>query len=621
MPTSKLVLLYASLFFVLLGSLFSPTHGQDLEAEAKKLRELGGMPSKIWQEGIKISGGLSSNTTFYQNNILDENGRLPFESILSGNMTFDFFGKVKMPFTFTLNSQNVSFKSPFDERLRFQQPFNRYQFKPTYKSLTVLVGVSSMTFSPYTLNGHRFEGIGVLFKPKKKPYYASFMKGVFQKNVLIDTSGQTRNNRPAYTRNAWGGQVGYKSKLYTGEISFLRSLDALNSLPYTIDAFALPQANVVLGLKGKATLFKKWNVLVDIAYSGLTKDIRNANNEPLSNNFDFGGLLLVNRSTVLRKALKTGIQYDGKGFKVGLDYSRVDPDYTTHGAYFFVNDLENIATNVSGQALERKLSYNLSLGRQHNNLDNNSANLQTLWQWVGSAGLSYAPSEKLMASINYSTFQSYTNLRSDLEYLTSIGPYAGLDTLNYRQINQNLQIMLLGQLPNSTKEHTKMLSINGLYQGSSNQQGGLQQNIDIASLNAQYSNTLTANQRSYAFGITLTRNDLVVSQEWLMGPSFNYTYSFLNKLLKAQGILTYLKNLKGNNQSSDLFNTRISLGYTPNKQHNLSLGVLGMYRNILSAQTAGSTYWDMTVTFGYQYSFQGKLWKPQSTPNGAGASP
>lgn len=602
---------YWLLFILLLGGNVVPIVAQDIEAEAQKLKGLTSLPKKLWEQGIALNGGISSYTTFYQDNSLEPTGRAPFESIWSANMNVNFFGKVQMPFSFTLNSQNVSFKNPFDEKLRYQQPFNRYQFKPTYKSLTVLLGVNSLNFSPNTLAGHRYEGLGIQFKPKKKPYFASFMLGTLQKSVRKDSTGQTPNNRLAYAREGWAFQLGYKGKKQGAEISFLKSSDVINSLPYSIDSVANPESNVVIGFKGNSVLHKLVDVSVDVAYSGLSKDIRDATFEPVSNRFSFGGLLHTNRSTVFRTAIKTGINYHSKGLKTGLEYSRVDPDYRTHGAYYFANDLENIALKLGGSLLSQKLSLNTSLGRQRNNL-NAANNLQTLWQWVGSLNVVYASSEKQVATFNYSSFRSFTNLRSDLEYLTSIAPYSGLDTLNYRQVNETYQGNLMQVLPSSDKELKKMLMVTGMYQRSSNQQGGLTQLATIGMLNLQYSYANQPSSVNYSTSLNITRNDIVLFNEWLLGPSMSYSRSLLNKHLKTNAGLTYLKTWGSGNQSSNIFNGRFNLSATLQEQHQLSLVFLWMYRKLNTSTSSQRDYWDMTATLSYQYTLSTHLFKPKT---------
>lgn len=606
MPSITITLRLCLIGGILIFSLQQPAVSQDLQAEAQKLKNLTKLPSQVLQEGIKVSGGVNTLSTFYTTNAVESTGRLPFESILSGNINFDFYGKIKMPFTFTLNSQNINFKSPFDERLRFQNPFNRFQFKPTYKGLTVLMGVNSMTFSPYTLNGHRFDGVGVQFKPKQKPFYASFMWGTLQKAVFRDTSGLTRNNNPAYQRKSWGFQLGYKSKDYLGEISLLRSRDDISSLPYTIDDFAYPEANVAVGFKGSALLQKKWTLSMDLSMSGLTKDIRNTINEPPSDNFSFGGLLQTNRSTIIKKALKTGLKYGGKSFQTALEYTRVDPEYKTHGAYYFVNDLENVALSTTSNWLKNRLNIAVSIGRQHNNLAE-SANLQTLWQWVGSTNISFIPSDKTMLNLTYSTFQSYTNLRTDMEYLTTISTYAGLDTLNYRQINQNLQLMFVKKLPRATKEHPQVLQVQGLYQGSSNQQGSLTRRTQVNTLNLVYNNQLIAQKRNYSVALNINRNDLVVRSEWFVGPSFTYQKALLNQKIQLQSALNYLKTIRSTEQSGDVLNARFTLGFQPSKEHQFNLSLLSMYRNLSPGKIIERNFWDMTLTLGYQYQFQTKF--------------
>ena len=595
-----------------------PLHGigQDLEAEAKGLKDkvkgLKDAPKKMLEAGISVNGSIASNTTFYQSNAL-VNARLPFESILSGNLNFDLFGKIKMPFTFSFNSQNINFTHPFNNQYRFQQPFNRYQFKPTYKGLTLILGVGSMTFSPFTLNGRRFEGVGIQFKPKKLPFFLNIMLGNLQKSVRIDTTLKTGNNTPAYGRNGFGVQLGFKKKQSGVDLILFKAADDPLSLPYNLDSLTTPQANVVMSFKGNTLLKDKLSLMAEFAYSGITQDNRNSLQEPLSDKFSFFKLLPTNRSTFYKKAFKTAIAYKAKTMNLGLEYSRIDPKYQTLGAYYFVNDQENITANVGAQLMNGKLMIASQLGRQRNNLENTES--QNRSQWVGNMTLNYVPSENLVLNATYSNFSSFTNLRTDLEYLTTLPVYAGLDTLNYRQINQNLMLNMMKVLAGSTKEIKKTLLINGMFQNSLNAQGGFVQNATIFNANTQYTHANQPRDQTYGLGFTLTRNDIVLNREWLVGPSLSFAQSFLKKKLKTNLGLNFLKTFKTNNANNAIFNARISGTYALEK-HSISTNLMFMYQNVTPLRSTDRDLWNMLATLSYQYSLSYKksfLKKPKDS--------
>jgi hypothetical protein len=580
--------------------------GQDLEAEAKKIKDqmkaLKDAPKKMLEAGVSVNGSISNNTTFYQTNSLAD-GRLPFESILSANLNFDILGKIKMPVTFSFNSQNINFTNPFNNQFRFQQPFNRYQFKPTYKGLTLILGVGSMTFSPFTLNGHRFEGTGVQFKPQKLPFYVNFMLGNLKKSVRIDTSLKTGNNQPAYSRDGLGIQLGYKKKSSGLEFSFFKAQDDPISLPYKIDEFQTPQGNVVMSFKGNTMIKNKLSLMAEIAYSGITQDIRDAAEEPVSNQFSYFNLLHTNRSTTFKTSLKTAIAYKTKQMNLGFDYSRIDPNYRTLGSYYFLNDLEIFNTNVSTQLMQGKLMLMASVGRQRDNLEKTKT--QSLSQWIGSSTINYAPTQDFLLNMAYSNSSSFTNLRTDLEYLTTVPSYAGLDTLGYRQINQNLMVNMMRNLKMRPDSLKRTLMVNALFQNSLNAQGGLVQNATIVSTNTQYTVVNAPKNLTYSLGFSLNRNDILLNQEWLLGPSATASRSFFNKKLKTNVGLTFLKTFKSNNANSGIFNARFSTAYSMGK-HTLNSQVMYMYQNITPIRKSDKDLWNMTATLSYQYAISYK---------------
>jgi hypothetical protein len=602
---------FTLIYGLLLVCLLMPSaSAQDIQGELNKLKNLKSFsPKKLWEAGIKASGSVSSNTTFYDAKSI-ENRRLPFESFLSGNINFDLFGKIKMPFTFSINSQQINwaafrFAHPFDRKFRFQQPFNRFQFKPTYKGVTLLLGVNSMTFSPLTLSGHRFKGLGIQFKPKKFPVYGNFMTGVLQQSVRIDTTGQTSNNRPAYKRYGTGIQLGYKNKQNAIEIITFRAIDKLNSLPYSLDSIRIfPQNNAVVSLKGQTTIAKKIEIKAEYAVSGITENTKATTEGIRESQWQrMGGLLPVNASTIYRKAIKTDIAYKAQTFSVGGSYNRIDPDYRTLGAYFFTNDLENITANIATQLMQGKVSVMANIGRQRDNLKIQKS--QSLSQWVGSTSLQIVPSEFTNLNLMYSNFTSFTNMRTELDYLTSIVPYNALDTLNYRQISQNMQASLVhtfGKPDSSSKKRTMLMS-DLLYQQSDDQQGKLKQGSRIANLTLTLNHADETKNQNFGAGANIARNDYLISNDWLIGPTANYSRAFFDKKLTTQANLTFLQTFGDNKETSKIFNANFSAGGTIKEKHQLNFMLLFMNRQVKEIKPISKDFWQVTAMLNYVYSF------------------
>lgn len=157
--------MFTAVFFFLSGqSLFS----QNLESIGK-------------ENPLTVSGGVSINQIFYGNNGLDSR-RDPYSFFASGNINMDLYGW-SVPLSFAYSNQQVS----------FQQPFNQYSINPTYKWFTGHLGFSSMNFSPYTLGGHTFLGVGAEARPGKWQVSAMYgrLLAPVQADSLSDNKGDS----------------------------------------------------------------------------------------------------------------------------------------------------------------------------------------------------------------------------------------------------------------------------------------------------------------------------------------------------------------------------------------------------------------------------------------------
>ncbi|WP_128545348.1 hypothetical protein [Larkinella soli] len=584
-----------------------PLQGQDLG------QVLNTKPGAYLKQGVQVSGSLSADHVFYGVSGM-ERRRDPFTFFYSGQLNIKLFGKIDMPTGFMFTNQNFRFSNPFQQRFHLAQPFNRLSLRPSYKGITLHLGTSAMSFSPFTLAGRRFEGAGLEYRPTGKSFYLSAIAGVLQRAVRIDTTHSVAHNLPAYRQVGFGFQVGYRNQNDQAELILFTAANRLRSLPYTLDSLRIaPVRNAVVSVKLAKALFGKWHIGTEVAVSGLTSDQRLARDGRSAGFFEsFGGLLPVNAGTRYQKAVRAEVGYQGTGFSGGLEYSRVDPTYRTLGAYYFNNNLENLTANATTQLLRGKISLSANAGLQRDNLD--GSRFQTMRRFAGSAQVSFNPSDVFNINLLYSNFLSYSNLWPSYEYLTQVTPYDALDTLNYRQISQNVVGGINYQLP-SPKEVSRRFSANLLYQTGADRTRNRQQGTRLYNASLSYTHSLTRRNLAFSAALNLSQNELPSFSSRLWGPTFSLTKALLDKKLRISGSVTYSRTSTRLTEdrpfapppTGRLWNTRITAGYAPAKRHLLQLSVVGLSRPASGPADPASRpqppFRELTATLGYRYQF------------------
>jgi len=167
---------------------------------------------------LKINGGVSASTILYNGN--DGSGRSPFAWFINGNLNLNILGQVNLPFSFNFTNTGSGYSYPTVP--------NRLSLHPSYKWVTGHIGDVSMTFSPYTLSGYQFTGVGVDLTPEG-PFKFSAMYGRLQKAVEMDTVNHT--TLAAYRRMGYGAKITFQQPLYTlGMIVFAARDDTVRRI-------------------------------------------------------------------------------------------------------------------------------------------------------------------------------------------------------------------------------------------------------------------------------------------------------------------------------------------------------------------------------------------------------
>jgi hypothetical protein len=538
---------------------------------------------------LEINGGIALNGIFYQASGI-ENRRDPFNYFASGNLNFNFYGW-SVPLSFTFSNQNTS----------FQQPFNQYGLHPTYKWITGHLGYVSMNFSPYTLNGHLFLGAGVDLQPTDK-VKISVMYGRLQKAVQPDSSNESI--LPAFKRKGFGVKVTYGTSIDNVNIVLFKAMDDEESLDYIPETQeVLPEDNLVLSIGGSKTIINNLVLSAEIASSAITRDLRSELYQPDSKNiFSYtNGLFDARQSTVYYQAYKMAVSYQLGSYSLGAGYERIDPGYQTLGAYYFNNDLENITANAATSILGGKINIGINAGIQRDNLEKDK--VSTMSRFVGSGNVGFTPNDKLNVTASISSFQTFTNIRSQFQDINQLTPYDNLDTLNFTQISQNSNLNINYVLSNGEKQRQN-INMNVSYQEAKDEQGGVEQSSgsQFYMANLAYSLSLVPKNIAITLAYNYNQNSTTDLNSITTGPTLAMNKSFLNKKIRSSAAVSLNNAYTNDKLTNSVINYRISSNYNLHKKHNFNLSLTVIDRKTKREEGA-ETFTEYTGSFGYSFRF------------------
>lgn len=517
---------------------------------------------------LKISGSISTNVT--QFNSTPEQSRQSFTYQLSGSINMSLYELFNIPITFNLNNYGAKFSYP-------SLP-NRLSLHPSYKWVRAHIGDVSMSFNPYTLNGHQFTGVGIELSPGK--WKISAMGGRLLKRVDIDSLNPSI--RPNYERWGYGAKVRYETEKYALGGTVFTAKDKMDDISFDADALGiLPKGNIAIGVEGRLSIIKDLKLSLEYGMSIMQRDLR------------------INEKNIYH-ALKADLDYLFLGNTIGIGYERISPDYETLGAYYFNNDYENLTVNYSRSLFDNKMSIALSGGVQRDDLSGQKQEKNK--RFVGSANINFTPSEKFSASVSLSSYQAHRNIKSSFDYINERTPYENLDTLRFTQLNNSMDINMNWRLLHNEKQ-THNLSANASYQEAADKQGkyimpgNLTRFINIG---LNYGIYFTSVDFSMTAGINLSNNYATRKNVLTSGPTLTCVKRLLNKTLTTG--LTISMNITQEEQRklASIYNVRWHASYRFLKRHGVNAGIAYQYRS-LSIHSNNSS--SITSQISYSYSF------------------
>lgn len=401
--------------FSLLSS-FIKVNAQDVEELISKSKDsIPFFKNILTGDPFSLSGSYGLSMRSYNTNA-DMNRQTPLSSTLYANVTARVYD-ISIPANFILNNLD-DFHQPFhkgylDGFLTNQRNrLARFGMSPYYKWIKVHAGHRYMNFSDYTLSNHNFLGAGVELTPGN--FRFSAMAGRLAKSEPVDIA-LDRPNLPVYRRTGWGVKAGYGGSTDFIDLMLFRAEDDPGSLsiPDTEGATIQPAENLVIGIKGKKTIFDKLSLDFELSRSGHTRNLNDPEVGSAALSTDYNNFLFRRKtSTSYGNAASANLRYSLKKINIGLEYQRIDPRFKTFGAYFFNDDLENYTFNLSGYGL-KNFSFTGTAGLQRNNLDQSQE--ATYRRFIGSLNMNYQL-ETWVFGVNYSNYTSDTRYVLNQDY-------------------------------------------------------------------------------------------------------------------------------------------------------------------------------------------------------------
>jgi hypothetical protein len=571
---TKSIFLQIVLVFVLAGA-------RDLSAQ--------NLDQLTSQQPFTLTGFISTNQVANNQGTLSGNA-LNYTDYYTGSLNFSFYG-INVPLQFTYSGAS--------KQGGFTHPFNQIGIHPSWKWIRIHAGYASMNFSPYSLGGHLFKGGGIEITPGK--FRASAMAGELRKAVPYDSTRLFQP--PSYRRFGLGMKAGFSFDQDYIDISVFYAADhgTLEGSPPETMQIA-PQNNAVVTLSLKKKITSNFSVSMEYGNSALTTDIRTDLLSGSNNGIKPANWLIENKvSTINKDAFKAALNYSFGASTLGAGYERIDPDYSTLGSYYFTNNFENLTLNYSGSYLENKLSISTNAGLQRDNLDGSRMNNNN--RFVGSANMNIVPGERLNFNLSYSNFLSYTNVRSTFDFINQTDPFENWDTLNYRQISQNVGIGSTYQLV-TDKERRQILALNLTYQTSENIQGTQTPELSgFYNLNASHILSLQPISLNISTSMAMNRIEAGENTSTTWGPVVTISKLFFERTMRTSLSGAYNNSLTNGIKTGDIYNIRFGAGYTLRKQHQFNLNVLYQLRQRLTELSGTESLQTHSVTFAYVYNF------------------
>jgi len=528
---------------------------------------------------VSLDGSITASLTKYS--VEGAERRRPATSwTFVGTPTLSFYG-LNVPFTFILS----------DQESEARQPFNQFGASPQYKWATLHLGYRSLNYSRYTLAGMTFLGAALDLDPE--PLRFSFMYGRLQRAVEEDTNNFSII--PAYERTGYAFRLGFGSEQNFVEALYLHSKDDSASLkkePSLLNIF--PSENVVMGLNSR------WQVAEQIAFEGevaaslYSRDIRSPEVDSNEVPDALGGLIDVRSSTSLTFASNLGVVFTVPHFSLRLGYERIEPDFSSHGAYYFNTDISNYTLSPNFDFAGGKVRVSGSIGYQVDNLLNTK--VAETERVIGSGNISWNPAQVFGIDLNYS---NYSTQQAPITFDTTLR--------NFRVRNVSQSASLTPRLLFLTEANSHSIVLSTSYQQFSdlNPVTTTTSNSKTSTASLSYNVSFFTSGLSLGASLLYANSVQSTASTNLVGATVNVSKGFFDNKLTVGGSFGITENkVEPINSTSSTFNESLSAGVRPYENGSF---MFTMYATQNSSGIPGALstqpFNEITATLSYTHNF------------------
>lgn len=505
---------------------------------------------------VHFHGNINLQFEYYHANGIPARQK-EFSWLINGNPVLTVLG-VDLPFSFVLSN--------FENK--FYQPFNQFGLSPRYKWATLHLGYRNITYSHYTLAGHRILGGGFDLNPKK--FRIGFMYGQLRRATSIDTTMNANplyiRPTPTYKRLGIAGKIGYGTQKNFVDLICFRGWDKISSLNDKLTDSVKPAENISIGLTSSVAFLERFTWTTDIGFSAYTLN-RQDGPETTGDSKEWpksimSFLIRDKLSTRYYFAGETRLGYQENKWGAQLIFKRIDPGYQSMGAYFFQNDVQEFSLANNFKLDSGRLNIHTNIGLQTDNLKKQKTS--TAKRFIGSANINYAPSQKFGIQFNYSNFGITNN-----PLQTSPGNEL------FKQVNNSF--MLMPYFLWANEKTMKNLNFIVTYQSLTTPQSylGATPDLNTYSVTTSYNHTWIQPGINANAALNYINSKTAAGDIGSFGGTIGGTAPLVNKKVMVNASASYLQNIfKGNNNGRTI---RGTLGFTVPVGTHHHFQVLGNY--------------------------------------------
>jgi hypothetical protein len=524
---------------------------------------------------FEIHGSASASVGYYVPSAGFNSTRKPYSYSIMAAPIISIYGvQIPFNFTFTEGSKQVT------------NPFAQFGVNPSWRWIKGYAGWSNMSWSPTTLNGKTFLGIGVEINPSLFRFGA--MYGRFNPAVKEDLTKNTVT--PQYKRRGFAFKIGVGNEKNFFDFIFLKAKDVEKSIPTVSDLQNFPpQENAVFGMNSYQSFLKQ--KLVWQADGAISAYTRNLNSQLLDIGTGTGSKFLKvvippRLSTSYAWTAHTNLTYKTDKFSIGADYNRIQPEYQSMGVDYMLNDQQKITLSQSFNAAKNKVMVSFIEAYQHDNLNKRKAYKTTRTNFSSNIALNL--SQKFGMVISYNNFVMFqqkgtkevndTTKLAQIQNLIVVTPrYTIINPKLVQNIFTSISYQRMDDLNDFTAKYTRNNTVN---------------------VNLGYTASVTKPVISVTPSFNILYSKTPLFELLALTPSLGYSQTFVKGKFTVANNFAFTISRQNNVWNSKTITNNTSLTYRFDNSHTLKLD-----NNLMRTFFLASGTYEYRGALTYIYTF------------------